>query len=149
MTATATPSMRKYIHNCLRMKVPTSLVELSVDRTNVIIATAPIQQGRSSFKDLEWLIPDGTTSPESIRKAIIYLDSREHIQQLRTFLERRLSIPVRRRHVVLDYSTSISVEWREQIIMERFRTGDTRILICTDAAGMGLDIPDIEIVIQW
>lgn len=27
--------------------------------------------------------------------------------------------------------------------------GDTRILICTDAAGMGINIPDIKRVIQW
>ena len=27
--------------------------------------------------------------------------------------------------------------------------GDTRIVICTDAFGLGIDIPDIEVVIQW
>ena len=33
--------------------------------------------------------------------------------------------------------------------MKLFRDGDTRMLICMDAAGMGLDIPDIDIIIQW
>ena len=51
--------------------------------------------------------------------------------------------------MVLDYSTSLSGEWREEIIMKLFRDGDTRILICMNAAGMGLDILDIDIVIQW
>ena len=27
--------------------------------------------------------------------------------------------------------------------------GDTRIVVCTDAFGLGIDIPDIKVVIQW
>ncbi len=33
--------------------------------------------------------------------------------------------------------------------LEAFLNGDTRIIICTDTAGMGVDIPDIKRVIQW
>ncbi|KAF8430079.1 hypothetical protein EV426DRAFT_513349, partial [Tirmania nivea] len=33
--------------------------------------------------------------------------------------------------------------------LERFVEGNCRILICTDACGIGLDIPDIERVVQW
>jgi superfamily II DNA/RNA helicase len=33
--------------------------------------------------------------------------------------------------------------------MNAFRDGSTRILVCIDAAGMGLHIPDLKVVVQW
>ncbi|KAF8242678.1 hypothetical protein K440DRAFT_523521, partial [Wilcoxina mikolae CBS 423.85] len=30
-----------------------------------------------------------------------------------------------------------------------FRDGTTRILVCTSAAGMGVDIPDVDRIAQW
>lgn len=33
--------------------------------------------------------------------------------------------------------------------MKDFRNGDTRRLICTDAVGMGINIPNVTRVVQW
>ena len=33
--------------------------------------------------------------------------------------------------------------------MDSFVEGYTRVLVCTDAAGMGVNIPDIKVIIQW
>ncbi|KAJ7599784.1 hypothetical protein C8J56DRAFT_1037395 [Mycena floridula] len=33
--------------------------------------------------------------------------------------------------------------------MRLFKLGIVRVLICTDAAGMGCDLPDIDLVVQW
>ncbi|KAJ7905931.1 hypothetical protein B0H13DRAFT_1568397, partial [Mycena leptocephala] len=33
--------------------------------------------------------------------------------------------------------------------MSLFKEGHVRILVCTDAAGMGCNIPDIDVVVQW
>ncbi|KAI0733007.1 hypothetical protein BC629DRAFT_1446790 [Irpex lacteus] len=34
--------------------------------------------------------------------------------------------------------------------MAKFREGNTRILVCTDAAGtLGINIPDVDVVVQW
>ncbi|PPQ84997.1 hypothetical protein CVT26_007520 [Gymnopilus dilepis] len=33
--------------------------------------------------------------------------------------------------------------------MQLFRQGKVRVLVCTDAAGMGCDIPDVDLVVQW
>ncbi|KAJ7330376.1 P-loop containing nucleoside triphosphate hydrolase protein [Mycena albidolilacea] len=35
------------------------------------------------------------------------------------------------------------------VVMALFKAGIIRVLVCTDAAGMGCDIPDIQLVVQW
>jgi superfamily II DNA/RNA helicase len=34
-------------------------------------------------------------------------------------------------------------------ILQNVRSGSTRVVICTDAFGLGIDVEDIEVVIQW
>ncbi|KAJ7859516.1 hypothetical protein B0H14DRAFT_3446642 [Mycena olivaceomarginata] len=46
------------------------------------------------------------------------------------------------------YNAALSKEYRKKA-MEKFREGTVRILVCTDAAGMGCNIPDIDVVVQW
>ncbi|KLO12034.1 hypothetical protein SCHPADRAFT_891083 [Schizopora paradoxa] len=41
-----------------------------------------------------------------------------------------------------------SHEYRKEA-MKQFREGHIRILVCTDAAGMGCNISDIDMVVQW
>ncbi|KAL1697746.1 hypothetical protein EV121DRAFT_219114, partial [Schizophyllum commune] len=50
--------------------------------------------------------------------------------------------------VIRCFNAVLSTDYREQA-MEWFREGKARILVCTDAAGMGCNIPDIEYVIQY
>lgn len=49
---------------------------------------------------------------------------------------------IRSFHASLEASTRVD-------FLGGFRRGDTRIMICTDAAGMRVDIPDVQVVIQW
>ncbi|KAJ7319128.1 P-loop containing nucleoside triphosphate hydrolase protein, partial [Mycena albidolilacea] len=46
------------------------------------------------------------------------------------------------------YNAALSKEYRKKA-MEKFKEGTVRILVCTDAAGMGCNIPDIDVVVQW
>ncbi|KAH9858430.1 hypothetical protein C2E23DRAFT_711572, partial [Lenzites betulinus] len=60
---------------------------------------------------------------------------------------RRL-LPPRLVETVWPY-TAVYSEHYKQTIMERFREGSVRWLLCTDAAGMGCDIPDIDMSIIY
>ena len=44
--------------------------------------------------------------------------------------------------VVADYTTILSDERRVQVLA-KFREGSCRVIVCTDAAGMGIDIRDV------
>ncbi|KAJ6620873.1 hypothetical protein B0H10DRAFT_2019831 [Mycena sp. CBHHK59/15] len=46
------------------------------------------------------------------------------------------------------YNAALSKEYRRKA-MTLFKEGTIRILVCTDAAGMGCNIPDIDVVVQW
>ncbi|KAJ6543187.1 P-loop containing nucleoside triphosphate hydrolase protein, partial [Mycena sp. CBHHK59/15] len=45
-------------------------------------------------------------------------------------------------------TTSMSKEYRDTV-MQLFTAGVIRILVSTDAAGMGCDLSDVDIVVQW
>lgn len=76
------------------------------------------------------------------------MDSRQAVCDMTTTLLGRLPPEYRSADIVCDYSTALS-ESRRHDIMARFIAGDCRILICTEAAGMGIDVADVVRVIQW
>ena len=45
--------------------------------------------------------------------------------------------------------TTILSEARRVEVLEKFHSGICRIIACTGAAGMGIDIRDVQCVIQW
>ncbi|MET3858504.1 helicase-related protein [Rhizobium sp. OAE497] len=50
------------------------------------------------------------------------------------------------------YHSKLGTEWQRQELLKRF-TGESRPkldhIICTNAFGMGLDVPDVRLVIHW
>ena len=98
---------------------------------------------------MEFLVPL-QMSREQIRampKTIIFMDSRLLVCNTTTALIVRLPLEFRGADVICNYSTALS-EIRRKEVMERFITGECRILVCTEAAGMGVDVPDVVRVIQ-
>ncbi|KAF4615749.1 hypothetical protein D9613_012407 [Agrocybe pediades] len=57
-------------------------------------------------------------------------------------------IPEELRSKIRRFHSGMSAEFREAEI-KKLKDGEIWGMICTDAAGMGLDIPDIELVVQW
>ncbi|TFY56011.1 hypothetical protein EVG20_g9099 [Dentipellis fragilis] len=116
------------------------------DRSNVSIVVRAIHNTMQSFSDLDFVIPSNVTSAADIPKTWIYADNiatgAEIIDHLRTLLPEHLHGTIR------PYNAVHGADYRKQA-MAGFRSGDLRILVCTDAAGMGCNIPDIEIVVQW
>ncbi|KAJ6615004.1 P-loop containing nucleoside triphosphate hydrolase protein [Mycena sp. CBHHK59/15] len=47
------------------------------------------------------------------------------------------------------YANNIMTSEYQRKAMSMFKEGAIRILVCTDAAGMGCNIPDIDVVVQW
>ena len=109
----------------------------------------------TSYQDLNYLIPKANKcqNPTDIPKTIVFVDNRKSVWSLTTHLLQlaedefggvdEFSDPV-----VADYSTILSQEHRDAVLQD-FAAGYIRILVCTEAAGMGVDIPDVRRVIQW
>ena len=74
-------------------------------------------------------------------KALIFTATREATSELATALRRR-------RHDVLSLSSLLSQANRERAL-ESFRKGECPVLVATDVASRGIDITDIDLVVNF
>ena len=156
LTATLAPHVAAYVHKSLSMMKDTCLIRRCVDRKNVFLARRAILNS-SSYEELNFVLPETIASTEDIPKTMIFMDSRLAVCKATDHLLYRL-YEIRGKLVnpeleisndlVGDFSMALSLERREQLL-EKFRKGECRILVTTEGAGMGIDIPDIIRVIQW
>ena len=78
---------------------------------------------------------------EKPHKALIFTATREGTSELARTLRRK-------RYEVLSLSSLLSQANRERAL-ESFRTGDCRLMVATDVAARGIDIEDIDMVINF
>lgn len=110
-------------------------LNLGNDRPNVSIVVRAIQNAMNTYSDLDFLL-NGVKKPEDIKKTFIYSDSVISGIEIEDRLYGLTPNPsFREAGVIRPYSAAFSSEHRGQL-MELFKAGVIRILICTDAAGM-------------
>jgi superfamily II DNA helicase RecQ len=134
LSATLSPRIRADVASKLRMK---DYVWLHVgnDRPNVSLVVRAIHSSMNSFTDLDFVIPENTTLPQSISKTFIYTDNINEGIDIQTYLTSKLPLDMQKKNIIRPYNAAFDSEYR-RAAMEMFRNGETRILICTDAAGM-------------
>ena len=154
LSATSPPHVRKRVNYTLGMARPTTLIERSVDRPNIYLSVEYMRSTLTTFLDLNYLIPEANTcqSPIDIPKTIVFVDNRKSVWSLTTHLLQLVQDQFggvgEFSGIIADYSTVLSQEHRDAVLYD-FAAGYIRILVCTEAAGMGVDIPDVRRVIQW
>ena len=152
LSATFPPHVASYVHKSLELMTGAQLIRRTIDRPNIYFSRRQITN-QSSFVDLDFITPNYACDIRLIPKTMIFVDSRPAVCVLTDYLIGRLILAWGRsgpppEDVVADYSTILSEERRSEVL-ERFRSGSCRVIVCTDAAGMGIDIRDVKRVIQW
>ena len=159
LSATFAPHVASYVHKSLELMTGAKLIRRQIDRPNIFLARRPISN-QSSFEDLDFIIPNYECDIRLIPKTMIFVDSRPMVCALTDYLLKNLSLawirsymdpsdaPAPPEDVVADYTTILSQERRTQVLA-KFYEGTCRVIVCTDAAGMGIDIRDVQRVIQW
>ncbi|KAI5824812.1 P-loop containing nucleoside triphosphate hydrolase protein [Schizophyllum commune Tattone D] len=149
LSASLTRRVKRDVIEVLQMQGrthPKFFLNAGNDRGNVSIVVRPIHHPMNTYSDLDFVIPPSTTRPENIPKTWIYVDDINAggaiVDHLCTLLPEHL------RGVIRPYNAILSPDYRDEA-MQLFKQGDVRVLVCTDAAGMGCNIPDIEVVVQW
>lgn len=148
-SATVTPNVGAYVHEAARLEFPTARYNLTTRRNNINIIVAPIDS--EGIEPLRKLIPRRVRTLTDIPKTLIFHDAIDpgiHIaDELAALLPTTIEgIP--RDQLVTAYYASIDKKQKKKMLSD-FREGTTRIMICTDAFGLGVNIPDVERVIQW
>ena len=150
LSATLSHHVLLYTQSVLRLNKPTGIVKRSINRQNILLYCIPITHSINSRQDLLFLIPLDIVfgAVRQLPKTMVFMDSRQAVCDMTTTLLARLPPEYRNADIVCDYSTALS-ESRRHDVMAKFITGECRILICTEAAGMGIDVADVVRVIQW
>ncbi|EJD48115.1 P-loop containing nucleoside triphosphate hydrolase protein, partial [Auricularia subglabra TFB-10046 SS5] len=150
-SATVTNDQRKQIMAHFEMRDDqTELVRLKNDLPNVFYAARPMPGAADCYSALLPLLPD---NPELLApdcpappKFMVFTQSKAECVNACLYLMNAL--PANHCHKVAWFFSDMSEEFKEEKLRQ-LREGIIWGLFCTDAAGMGIDLATIQIVIQW
>ncbi|OBZ71930.1 Werner syndrome ATP-dependent helicase [Grifola frondosa] len=129
-SATLPDDIRKDIMNTLRMDPAQILLfQHSNDCPNIHLTVRKIKHAQSSFEDLAFLIPEDWKPGDKLPKFLVFFDSIDEDK-------------------IKWFNSDMMPQFREQATSD-YKEDKLCELYCTDSFGMGVDIPDIEIVVQW
>jgi superfamily II DNA/RNA helicase len=152
LSATMMPYIWRFIHLSLHLNPRVSFVQRSIDRSNVFIGVERISTKTSDHRQLYFLVPSNMQHPAQIAQTVVFIDSRPDAK--RVCDEFWKLIPPewkdqREFKYIFAECSTISTPKRHWVIMNAFKQGLCRILFATEVAGMGIDFPSVERVIQW
>ena len=133
LTATATPRVADDIARRLALRDPVR-VTTGFDRPNLSFAV--VRCGGALDKGRR--IAAALGAPDAL-PAIVYAGTRDSSEQLAELLTRSLGEEVVVYHAGLDRRVRAATQ-------ERFMTGDVRVIVATNAFGMGIDKADVRTV---
>jgi ATP-dependent DNA helicase RecQ len=133
LTATATPEVQSDILH--RLGRPDALrVVTGFNRPELFFEVHACPDQAAKYARLERLVDLAGG------RVIVYAATRRHADELAARLGRR--------HACAAYHAGNPAAAR-QAVQQRFRAGDVRVLVATNAFGLGVDLPDIRAVVHW
>ncbi|KAJ7272391.1 P-loop containing nucleoside triphosphate hydrolase protein [Mycena rebaudengoi] len=147
-TATLTPDAVAEVAASLSINLGEAFfLNLGNDRPNITPSVIEMN-GSSDFKALNTVLQDPTTidSPEQLNKAIIFTNS---VKKTHKLCQHVRQVYGNKFDDSIAFLHAHRTRRAKRTVMRKFRQGKIRILVATEAAGMGADIPDIELIIQF
>ncbi|KAF7372275.1 ATP-dependent DNA helicase Q-like 3 [Mycena venus] len=149
VTATLTPRVREDLVTKLQFDRNSYTYQtIGNDRANVSMVIRAMEHPANSYRDTDFIVPADNKTLADIKLTFLYTDDIKDGGQLVDHLNARVHPNYRDRGLVQPYNAGMSRQYRSYV-MALFRAGVIRVLVCTDAAGMGCDLPDIELAVQW
>ncbi|CAE6479932.1 unnamed protein product [Rhizoctonia solani] len=105
------------------------------ERGNIFIGVVPMKHSGSSFKSLAPLIDPNESDPSKIPKTIVYIDDVVDVTLAVITLYSWLHPSLRSTCLIMPVHAWMP-PWYRTEAMAKFTTGEVRILVCTEAAGM-------------
>lgn len=140
LTATAKPEVVRDIreHFQSRLGIELLLLDGGAVRTNLTFAVLPTEKA-TKLADILAAI-EANLPPEDASGAVIYCATRGATERVAGFLKSQ--------GLAADYfHAGLSAE-RKREVQEAFRIGALRVIAATNAFGMGIDKPDIRLVVH-
>lgn len=131
-TATATPEVAEDIVAMLNMHNPASFVT-GFARPNLSLSVVTGVNKKQFLKDF--------LKPRLKQKGIVYTATRKEAEEVHTQL-------VKQGILTELYHGGLSDKQRKEA-QEKFRFDEVKIMVATNAFGMGIDEPDIRFIVHW
>jgi len=135
LTATATPRVRDDIVQVLGLKRPKQFMS-GFARPNLHFGVVTRSSDREKDEELESFLKNNNGS------GIIYAATRKRCEALVEWISQKLKLPVGAYHAGL-------MPDQRRAIQERFMKNQLRLIVATNAFGMGIDKPDLRFVIHF
>ncbi|KAJ7676762.1 P-loop containing nucleoside triphosphate hydrolase protein, partial [Mycena polygramma] len=148
-SATLPPLVLAEVRKSMYMSTETSYhVNLGTDRPNIAWFVQHMKGAKSALESLGFLVPPHASEDELVElvQTMVFFDDINLAMEALEYL-RDLLPPSARGSIALYHSRRSKRSKR--IVMEKFRNGEIKILLATEAAGMGCDISHIEQVVQF
>jgi ATP-dependent DNA helicase RecQ len=135
LTATATPRVREDIVQVLGLRKPKQFMS-GFARPNLHFGVVARPNDREKDEELEKFLAGMHGS------GIIYAATRKRCEALVEWIGKKLKVSVGAYHAGL-------MPDQRRVIQERFMKNELRIIVATNAFGMGIDKPDLRFVIHY
>lgn len=140
LTATAKPEVVRDIHDHFRswLGVELLLLDGGAVRTNLSFEVRPTQKGTKLADILD--VIEAKLPRDGASGAVVYCATRGETERVAGFLKQQ--------GLSAEYFHAGLPPDKKRDIQERFRVGELRIIAATNAFGMGIDKPDIRLVVH-
>ncbi|KAI0079102.1 P-loop containing nucleoside triphosphate hydrolase protein [Panus rudis PR-1116 ss-1] len=146
-SATVTPAALGDIERSLKLELWHGFyLNMGNDRPNIQMTFRKIRNSEDYNALDEILDLNSVERPEDIPKTIIFANTRNEVERIWRYLYLKLNSNFE--DCVVFYHGLVGSKTKRNY-MRRFTSGEIRILVATEAVGMGADIPDVERVIQF
>jgi len=135
LTATATRRVQKDIVAKLDLKKPKSVIT-GFNRPNLTFRVFPTFGDYDKFSQINRMIT------ERIGSAIIYVGTRKQAEMVSAYLNEVRNIRA------LHYHAGLPEHVRSET-QNKFMSNQIQVIVATNAFGMGVDKPDIRLVLHW
>lgn len=140
LTATAKPDVVQDIRGHFRERLGTelALIDGGASRSNLSFQVRPTQRATKMTDILDTI--EAQLPREGVSGAVVYCATRNATERVAEFLKQQ-GIAAER------YHAGLSADDKREI-QEDFRVGNLRVIAATNAFGMGVDKPDIRLVVH-
>ncbi|TDL30202.1 P-loop containing nucleoside triphosphate hydrolase protein [Rickenella mellea] len=144
-TATATPTVQRQIRDALQFRDDDLFfINRGNDRHNITPEVVRMTGAASDYSALNFIIDDAQDG--ELQKTMVFCNTIQTTHDVAKYLRARL--PHLKRREIAVYHALRTARAKKKA-MRDFRNGKIRVLVTTEAAGMGADIPDVKLVVQF
>ena len=124
------------------------MIETSIARENLQLVVSKIANEQDFNTALDFLIPKDESEP--FWKALVYTNSWTLAIKGANHLRSKLPEVLKKKKMGLIrvYTADLS-DKRKELHMDALRNDECWIIFCTEACGMGINVKNIDVVVQW